>query len=263
MRWWAILSGLWLTACGNEAVDSHVPVVEKHNESGYQPSSPVDTSLNFAVDTTSHASFTTPPVKKPSGIYQFLLPYNAETRILHTIAFYPGTYRLQEEYIGRDSVVVTEGTWTPSQGHIWLYKEQLAHGRYAWKNDTLQYVSPRHNKKFSLAKLLPVNTSPVWQNKRKEGAVLYGIGNEPFWSIEVNKTDSMILSMPDWTQPLRTKLSGITQQTGNKVYTASADSLQVTVYPYFCSDGMSDFTYPNKITVRYKGQTLNGCGVSF
>jgi uncharacterized membrane protein len=263
MRWWVLLSSLWLTACGNEAEESFTVVTERQSTADSQPSSPVDTSPGFAVDTASHASFTTPAIKKPSGIYQFLLPYTSETKILHTIAFYPGTYRLQEEYIGQDSVVVTEGTWAPSQGYIWLYKEQLVGGRYAWKGDTLQYLSPRQNKKFSLAKLTPVNSNPVWQNKRKEGTVMYGVGNEPFWSIEVDKTDSIILSMPDLTQPLRAKLSGTTRQTGNTVYTASADSLQVTVYPYFCSDGMSDFTYPNKITVRYKGQTLNGCGVSF
>jgi uncharacterized membrane protein len=44
------------------------------------------------------------------------------------------------------------------------------------------------------------------------------------------------------------------------VYTADNDSLLVTVYPLFCSDGMSDFLYTQKIKLVYKGQTYTGCG---
>lgn len=263
MRRWFFPLCVFLWACGT-------PPGETAATTAATPAAPApgvsaDTALPSATDTVSHVSFNPPPpLKKPSGIYQFLLPYDTRTKILHTVAFYPHTYRLQEEYLNSgDSVVITEGTWAPSQGYIWLYKEQLARGRYTWQGDTLQFYSPRLKQKFSLTKLLPVADNPALQAKKKEGAVLFGVGTEPFWSVEVTRQDSIVLSVPDWPAPLRTKITAARRGRDSSVYTAAADSLQVTVFPYFCSDGMSDFTYPNKIVVQRKGLTLQGCGMLY
>ena len=216
MRWWIIVGCLFFGSCGDEPVEKSVTPTGSDNAAGNSTSKALDTSSSFAKDTASHASFTVPEIKKPSGIYQFELPYEGKGRITHTIAFYPNSFHLEEEYSNtKDSVVVTEGTWTPSQGFIWLYKEQLVRGRYVWKGDTLQYFNPRLNKKFSMTKLTPASANPVWQTLKKQGAVLYGVGTEPFWSVEVKRQDSIILSMPDWTEPLRVKFSSTTiERTG-------------------------------------------------
>jgi uncharacterized membrane protein len=265
MRWWVLLCWFYLSACGDDPHEQSI--ASQRSDAANSPSpatTPADTSISFVEDTASHASYAAPQIKKPSGIYQFLLSNEANEKILHTIAFYPGTYRLQEEYIGKkDSVVITEGTWAPSQGFIWLYKEQLVRGRYTWLGDTLQYFSPRLNKKFSLVKLTPASTNAVWRDKAKQGAILFGVGTEPFWSIEVNKHDSAVLSMPEWTAPLKVKLSSTSLGQDSTVYIAASDSLRIVVSSYFCSDGMSDFTYSNKVTVYYKGKTYQGCGLSF
>ena len=200
MRRWVLFCGVYLLACGDKPAEKTVSTTtEKTSATAASLPPSADTSVSFAKDTSSHASYAVTPVKRPSGIYQFILPYQDGGHILHTIAFSPGTYRLQEEYSGReDSVVITEGTWAPSQGFIWLYKDQLVRGRYVWKGDSLQYFSPGSNKKFSLSKLQPASSNTVWEDKKKEGAILYGIGTEPFWSVEVTKHDSAVLSMPDW-----------------------------------------------------------------
>ena len=253
-----------MVSCGNEPGETSVASTTSNNVEDSPGANAVDTSRSFAKDTTSHASFTVPQIKRPSGIYEFVMPYEGDTKIIHTIAFYPNSFHLEEEYrAAKDSVVVTEGTWTPSQGFIWLYKDQLVRARYVWKGDTLQYFNPRLNKKFSMTKLTPASANPVWQDMKKGGAVLYGVGTEPFWSVEVKKQDSIILSMPEWTAPLRVKFSSAKKENKNTIYTAETDSLQVTVSPYFCSDGMSDFIYSNKITIIYKGRTFEGCGVVF
>ena len=263
MRWWVLFCFFGLTACGNEPGEGTVSTKTTNPSlTGTPELNNIDTSAGFAKDTASYESYA-PQLKKPSGIYQFLFPYDGNTKILHTVAFYPTSFRLQEEYTGRkDSVIITEGTWAPSQGFIWLYKEQLVRGRYTWKGDTLQYFSPRLNQKFSLTKLTPASNNKAWMDKQKQGAVLFGVGNEPFWSVEINKRDSIILSMPDWTEPLRVKISETKRRENGTVYSAVADSLRVTVHPYFCSDGMSDFIYTNKVTVNYKGKTYQGCGMT-
>lgn len=259
MRCWIILSLAGLVACTAPAKDGAVLVDE---DSVTNPSSAgaADSPVRLASDTTTHASFAPPQrVKSPSGIYQFLLPYNDNKKLLHTVAFYPGGFRLQEQYIGeKDSVVVTEGTWAPSQGFIWLYKEQLVRGRYAWKDDTLQYYSPRLQRRFSLTKLQPASNEN-WTAKKAQGTVLVGLGTEPFWSVEINQEDSLVFSMPEWTAPLRLKLTTKERNNTTTVYWAE-DSLQVTVAPSFCSDGMSDFVYPNTVRINYKGKVYKGCG---
>jgi len=264
MRMWVSISCLIFFSCGNdmdkERVVTTTPTTPDTNSQGVIN---VDTNLTIEQDTTSYSSYSPPAIKNPSGIYQFVLSYN-EAKVLHTVAFYPGSFRLQEEYLSKgDSLVITGGTWAPSQGFIWLYKEQLVRGRYAWKGDTLQYFNPKSNQKFSMAKLTPASNNPLWREKSKEGAILYGIGTEPFWSVEVKKKDSVILSMASWNQPVMVKLSATNKTNDSTEYISTTDSLRITAYPYFCNDGMSDFTYPNKVTINYKGSILNGCGVIF
>jgi uncharacterized membrane protein len=194
-------------------------------------------------------------------VYRFLLPDEGGQKILHTISFSRGTFRLQEEYGDkRDSVVITEGTWAPSREYIWLYRDQIVRGRYLWVGDTLQYYSPRLKKTFPMQKVEPVAANDLWQRKREDGSLLYAVGTEPFWSVEVTGQDTLVVNMPDWTAPLRVKVAAETNTTDSTVYRDVNDSIQLTVYPLFCSDGMSDFLYTQRIRMVYKGQTYKGCG---
>lgn len=219
-----------------------------------------DTFAGLAPDTATAVLPPVPPLKTPSGTYQCVLP-DEGAGILHTVAFYPNSFRLQEEYLSRkDSTVVAEGTWAPSAGFIWAYKDQVVRSRYTWKGDTLQYYSPRLKKSFPMNRLTQVTANPVWQTKKAEGVHLYAIGTEPFWSVEVTNEDSLLLNMPDWNKPLRAKLSATNLVKDSTIYASYTDSLQLTVYPLFCSDGMSDFLYTKKVKLQYRGQIYRGCG---
>lgn len=251
---------VFLFACGSEPVKPAVAAQKQNTVFATATTTPVDSALGFAKDTAREEPPPVVPVtKKPSGIYQFSLSSGDGKNILHTVAFYPTTYRLQEDYNGGDSTVVTEGTWAPSEGTIWLYRDQVLRGRYNWEKDTLQYYSPGLKKGFPMEKLLLASATPTWQTARKEGARFYGVGTEPFWSVEVTKEDSIVLNMPDWTEPLRTKLTSFNIAKDSSVYTGS-DSLHITLYPRFCNDGMSDFVYTQKLKLQYKNKTYNGCG---
>ena len=92
-------------------------------------------------------------IKKPSGIYQTTFPYDETSQLEQTIAFYNNyTFQLEEKFIinKKDSIVTTQGNWSPSDGDIWIYKDQVMRGRYIWKGDTLQYLNPRFKKKYSI-----------------------------------------------------------------------------------------------------------------
>ena len=105
----------------------------------------------------------------------------------------------------------------------------------------------------------------AWRNKGKEGIVVFGIGNEPFWNIELNNKDSISFLLSEWKHPLRMKIDSSFNDNDGIAYTAHRDSVQirVTVFPHFCSDGMSDFIYRNKVKVQYNQQVYNGCGMVY
>ncbi len=207
-------------------------------------------------------------LKSPVGIYRVVFPLDDSLRVEQTVKFYNNkTYQLQERYPAnkKDSMVVIQGTFLPSNGYIWLYNEQVARGRYKWKGDTLQYYDPVYKKSYSMTKLQDVLVREVWQQKKAEGLVLYGVGNEPFWSLEINSNDTISFRLADWEQALKLKRKETVSVRDTTIYLGQNDSSQIRlmVLPYFCSDGMSDFTYQNKILVKYNNQTYSGCGVVY
>jgi uncharacterized membrane protein len=207
-----------------------------------------------------------PAIKKPQGIYRATLPFNGKME--QTVAFYNDlTYQLQEKYINgkKDSIVVTQGNWSPSDGYIWLYKDQVVRGRYTWKGDILQYFSPLTKKNFAMEQVPDVMSNDIWKKRKDQGLALSAVGNEPFWNVQITKQDSISLMMPEWNKPLTLKISDAKSTADSTTYFAKNDStqLRLTVLPYFCSDGMSDFLYSNKVRVQYNNQVLNGCGVAF
>lgn len=203
-------------------------------------------------------------IKSPNGIYHTALSNKTE----QTIAFNSDlTYQLQEKYLNKekDSAVITEGTWLPSDGFIWLYKDQVVRGRYKWKGDTLQYYSTAFKKNFSMHHLQDATQNLAWKNKGKEGIVVFAIGNEPFWRVEFDNKDSISFSLPDWNHPIKLKAGSSFNSNDSIGYVAKNDSseIRVTIFPQFCSDGMSDFVYRNKARVQFNQKVYNGCAILY
>jgi uncharacterized membrane protein len=224
-------------------------------------------AYTIAKDTS--ASISLPKVQKiknPVGIYQALLPF--DNKMEQTILFNKDlSYRLEEKYWTgkKDSITITEGTWMPSDGFIWLYKDQLVRGRYKWKGDTLQYFSPVLKKNFSMKHLKDAIQNTAWSNKAKQGIVVFGTGNEPFWNVELNNKDSISFRLSEWEHPLQLKIDSSFKDNDGVAYTAHRDStqLRVTIFPHFCNDGMSDFIYRNKVKVQYNEQVYTGCAIMY
>jgi uncharacterized membrane protein len=265
---------LFISACADPKDQDTTPVAPQH-----------DSEVTTIQNKESHRAINPRPVekepeteprlpqpkavKRPDGIYQGLIPYKEKNKIEQTIAFYNNnTFLLQEKYDtpNKDSIVQTRGNWSPSDGYIWLYKEQVVRGRYSWKGDTLRYFNPEMKKHFAMHAVKDVRENDRWQEKKAQGLVFMGIGNEPFWSLELDKEDSLSFSRAGWDHPLKMKLDTTFSATSDSTfYVAQNDSvsLKVTVLPYFCNDGMSDYIYENMISVQYNQEELKGCGVVF
>jgi uncharacterized membrane protein len=226
----------------------------------------ISDSSNFpgTIDTSNNLPQSDPPVKNPSGTYQFVFIQDS-VNIEQTIKFFANrTFRLQERFRTNDSVAITEGTWAPSNGFIWLYKQQVVRARYQWSGDTLQYFSPGSKRSYSLMMLPEISQNKTWKERAGTSTVFFGVGNEPFWNIEVT-TDSMFLKLADGDQQHRMKITTTSGSKGSYSLSGTNDSTQVvlTILPFFCSDGMSDYVYPQEIRVEYGQEILKGCGMRY
>jgi len=225
----------------------------------------INNAKEEADDTPPPAYIKTP---SPKGIYRTILPCEDCKGIEHIVAFYPNnTYRIEEKKLEADSVqfTITTGDWKPTDGVIWLYKDQVVKARYSWKGDTLMYLMPSIKKSIVLHQMTPATENEAWQSKRKKDISFFGVGNEPFWSIEISNKNAITFYLVNGGEPVTFLPTEPVRSKDSIVYHIQNDSttLRAVIYHQFCSDGMSDFIYKEKVSVIYNGQTFNGCGMLY
>ena len=84
------------------------------------------------------------------------------------------------------------------------------------------------------------------------------IGNEPFWDLEIGR-DLVFTDRGNdvrVVQPAPRPISGF----AGEIY--QTQRLNVNIVHSRCSDGMSDRTYPDTVTVRVDGREYRGCGAN-
>ncbi|MES2883041.1 MAG: hypothetical protein V4676_12900 [Bacteroidota bacterium] len=234
-----------------------------------QSNTSTDDNAGFSVNESEVEKVSIPQpqkIKNPSGIYSVTIPSAHERQ--QTIKFFANNqFQLQEKYENAqdDSIVITHGTWAPSNGFIWLYRDNVAWGRYKWQGNNLAYFNPENGKTVPMEKLIDVMDTKAWQQKLAEKVAVYGIGTEPFWSIEHRVGDTLSFLLADKGAPINLKLFNRTIVADSTIYLAGNDSMQLkmVVLPFFCSDGMSDHVYQNKILVQFNNQKFTGCGVAY
>jgi uncharacterized membrane protein len=188
--------------------------------------------------------------------------------IEHTVLFKPDlTYRLQELKLGKKSEkpFTVDGNWKPSEDVIWLYKEGVVQARYTWQTDTLVYMNAQTGKRYPMRKLTSALDNNVWRAKKGAGIEFFGVGNEPFWNIEIDEQKTIAFHLAEWAAPLPFAAVKPVVTADSTVYNTANDSatLRVVIYNTFCSDGMSDNIYSSSIKVLYNGQTYRGCGIKY
>ncbi|MDQ3682929.1 MAG: copper resistance protein NlpE N-terminal domain-containing protein [Bacteroidota bacterium] len=238
-----------------------------NNETNTTATSKDSSIINRAKDTTTVTLDTLQKnTKLPLGFYQVMLPCADCKAIEHTIFFNPDlSYQIEEKrWDKQDAISRTTGIWRPNEGKIWAYKNDKVKARYVWRGDTLVYLEPSDNA-IIMQKLSSVLQNDVWRNKKKEGIEFFGIGNEPFWNIEIDEQKSIQFKLADWDKPVSFKGAQQAKDAKSITYSIIKDTavFQVTIFNQFCNDGMSDNIYTNKVRVIYKGQEYNGCGMTY
>lgn len=224
-------------------------------------------TINYALDTDSALMLvdnTTPP----QGMYQVVLPCTDCKGIDHTILFNPDmSYRLEESPLDskKEGIKSIRGNWKPVNGTIYIYKDSTVQARYTWKGETLRYMEQQTGRPIPMRHLPYALENDTWSKKRMEGLEFYGVGNEPFWNIEIDEQKAISFRLADWPRTLRLKPVMPSVSPDSTLYTAVNDTarLQVVIYPTFCNDGMSDYQYSHSVKVAYNGQVYRGCGIMY
>ena len=106
-------------------------------------------------------------------------------------------------------------------------------------------------------------------DKWKNGTIFYAIGNEPSWSININKNNSAIFKSTDGEQFTANSISRLASiDTKSITYRSSSaqGEIIITLSKEKCGDTMSDdsFSYSVSVQMKLKGKkefdTYKGCG---
>jgi uncharacterized membrane protein len=180
------------------------------------------------------------------------------------------SYRMEETYQGKnDSAFVQSGTWKREGDKVMTYgKDGKMMLSYLVENDQLiqldiegKRISGNLGDKYRLAKG-KLADNPAWNEKRSGGIDFVGLGNEPFWSLEIDKGNFISFNTPEMKVPVKTTYTEPVVNNGVREYRLEGEStrLNIRVEPRFCSDGMSDFLYEYKVSVEHNGRKYSGCG---
>ena len=218
----------------------------------------VQDTVIFVKDSTMAVAFAD---SLPTGAYQGMYPCKGCEGIQQTILFTPDKkYRLEELTWGKSSIPKkTEGIWEIKSGMIWMYQQGKSPMKFFLRKDSLFTDSLQ----YALVKRELATINPSWKQKQSNGVDFIGVGNEPFWSLEIDNEKVVSFKLSDWKKPVIASVEKPTVTKDSTLYTLISGGvpLRIIIYPQFCSDGMSDFLYQYKVAVSFKGNTYKGCGV--
>lgn len=243
----------------------------KQKSVNQQPESTTDTiqandTRVLQNDTSSILPFTN---KTYPIAYQGLFPCKDCEGILQTILFNKD-HTFQEEHVepGHSERKKSYGDWAIKNDEIVLTENQNPKIAFRFINDTLfavniNNVSTKDSTKYKLMKKKLAIENPVWSKKRKRGIDFVGMGNEPFWNIEIRNGKNLLFKLADWKSPVIAPMESINENVDSTVYKFNSHHKKwsVIIYSEFCTDGMSPLLYQYKVTVFYNEKIYTGCGI--
>lgn len=227
----------------------------------------VQDTVIFIKDSTMATAFAD---SLPSGAYQGVFPCKGCEGVQQTIVFKDDkSYRQEQIVWSKNSMPETsEGTWKLKDGKIELSQNSKTAVILIKRKDTLfginiNGVPVNDSSKYMLTKRKLASINPAWDKKRSEGIDFAGLGNEPFWNLEIDNEKFILFKLAEWKKPVIAPVEKPVTNKDSIFYDIKKDSTRwtITIFPQFCSDGMSDYLYQYKVNINYKGALYKGCGI--
>jgi uncharacterized membrane protein len=211
-----------------------------------------------------------PAALKQAGIYGGFVPCADCEGIITYLSLKPDmTYSLEETYYKKDEKVFrTASTWKMENGKVVLYDNDkvklsfLPDGNKLWQLDHEgNRISGNLGDKYVLNKQEMADKSRL-KEKADAGVDFIGHGNEPFWGLEIDKGNKIVFMSPNLKDTISVPYAEPVSTNNVREYHIQSEKtkLDITLSPQLCSDGMSDFLYEYKVTVKYNNKDYSGCG---
>jgi len=206
------------------------------------------------------------------GFYNGVLPCKDCQGIRHTLLLqHTGLFRLEEFILGKNIFPEKrQGRWMRQGDSLRLMANQKVLATYYIKGDTLRLghfdgrpIPDSIAKNYWIARAPSARNNTAWQKKKTEGIDFYAIGTEPFWSLEIDNDRSVSFRLADLPKPITFTASQPRTDKDSTFYSLdnAGTKLEISIHNEFCSDGMSDNFYEQRVHIRYKGETYRGCGI--
>lgn len=206
----------------------------------------------------------------PVGAYQGIFPCEDCDGIQQTILFNDDKTFREEQMIWSKNQFpkISDGKWDMKNDTIELSQNNKTVIEFEKRGDSLIAVNINgviisNSSKYILIKRNLADSNPVWNKKRLAGTDFVAMGNEPFWNLEIDYEKSILFKLADWKKPLLTGIEKPIIYKDSTIYNLKSDTTKwsITIFPQFCNDGMSDYLYQYKVTIKFKGLLYKGCGV--
>lgn len=205
-----------------------------------------------------------------TGIYHGYLPCPDCEGIITYLLLNPDmSYRLEETFYKKsDSLILTTGQWKTENGKVVLIQGNSTKNSYKPEEDRLWQLDYQGNRisgnlgdKYVLMRQ-PKAESKHLKDKADAGIDFVAVGNEPFWSLEIDKGKNFIFNRPGLDNPDSIVYAEPVVVNNTREYHIQSGStkLDLKIFPQFCSDGMSDFVYEYKVELEYNKKKYSGCG---
>lgn len=204
------------------------------------------------------------------GFYRTNLPCKGCDSIQHTTALYEGgTFLTEKVELGKNQPpLLIRGIIEQDDQLLKLKSGDISIYLYKRIGQQLYLATRAANgkeTKYLLKRIHSPLANKAWQEKKEKAVKFFGVGNEPFWNVEIDSANNVQLKMADWLKPVQlsttTTSSGAETITFNGTYKGSKVGIQIL--HRFCSDGMSDYLYDRSVNVKYRDHNLTGCGAFF
>lgn len=203
------------------------------------------------------------------GVYQGIFPCADCDGIQQTILFKPDHTFAQEQTIWKKNEEATRsiGRWRLNGNSIELFQNRQRVAVFEMKGEKLyasmiSEIKLKDSLKYILAKGELAGDREVWKQKKSKGIDFVGIGNEPFWNIEI-KGSQLSFRLMEWNKPVVATIGEMEKNIDSTAYylVTNNKNWTVKILPHLSSDGMSDYIYEYKVLVIYDGNTYHGSGI--
>lgn len=198
--------------------------------------------------------------------------------IAYTLDLNPdSTYRERMVYQGRSATpFVQSGTWGVGNGRVQLKKQGPGNNQFALDGDALVMLDGDGNRiESALADAYrlrrknpdePEDNPSLWREKYERGVDFAAIGNEPFWSLEIDLEKMLefrLLDEEDGSVLTPIPVAEKPESGEGTIYHVQTvtGSLEIRLMKETCINTMTGREFPYTVTVLKDGTEYKGCGM--